>query len=362
MNRDNEVEFLIVGAGLAGCVLAMRLAQAGKRVLLIGESSNHCSRVAAGLFNPVTGKLLTKTWLAEDIFRELHQFYRQAEATTGQHFFYPTPVYRPFLSVEEQNEWMGKSASPEWSSFISRVHTKSANLGNVNDPLGGILLAQTGFLDVVTFMQSVQEHLLAANSFRSEVFAHEHLNMQETGVTYRQFKARIIVFCEGTDALTNPLFAWVPLRPLKGETLLVEADLPNDVIVNRGVYAVPRRDGAFKIGATYDTRTLTPGTTQAGRSELEAGFNQLFTGKYRIIGQDWGLRPTSPDRRPILGEHPVFKNVFIFNGLGTKGVSLAPFTSGLLTEYLATGMRLPAYAAVDVSRYYSLYWKAVQNP
>jgi glycine oxidase len=124
---------------------------------------------------------------------------------------------------------------------------------------------------------------------------------------------------------------------------------------------VPVGKGVFKIGATYDAH-LQPGITEEGKQELEEGFTSLFSLPYSIVGQAWGLRPTTPDRRPLVGEHPVHKNVFLLNGLGTKGVSLAPFAGGLFVHFFIHQTQLPAYAAVDLSRYYSLYWKAVQTP
>lgn len=359
MKHAGKVDFLIVGQGLAGSVLALQLCQAGKRVAIIGKEENHSSRIAAGLFNPVTGKNLSKTWMANDVFARLHSFYTEAERLLQASFFHPLPIYRPFLSIEEQNEWMGKSASPEWLPFIQQVFSSSTQRPGVNDPLGGILLQQTGFVDTNTFLNAVRNFFEQQECYACEIFDHTALQVFEDEVTYKSWTAATIIFCEGTEVLNNPLFSWMPIRPLKGETLSIRAELPLDMIVNRGVYAVPQEKDFFKIGATYETKDLSPRVTEKGRAELVEKFQEIFLLPYTVVGQDWGFRPTTPDRRPIVGEHPEQKNVLVFNGLGTKGVSLAPFTGRLLTEFLLTGIRSPAYAAVDVNRYYSLYWKAV---
>jgi glycine oxidase len=362
VNGVEKCDFIIVGSGLAGCVLALQLTQVGKKVLLIGNDQNISSRVAAGLFNPVTGKVLSKTWLADEVFKAVHTFYPAAEKLTGQHFFHSMPIYRPFLTIEEQNEWMGKSASPEWMPFIKKVFTTPAGWPGVNDPLGGLLLQQTGFVDTIAFMRATKDFFLGTHQFMSETFDYTGLTIRESEVTYKHVVSTNIVFCEGVNANQNPHFKWLPVRPLKGETLTVKAALPAEAIVNRGVYAVPTNEGHFKIGATYETQHLHPGITNKGRHELEGGFMSIFTQPFTVTSQEWGLRPTTPDRRPLMGEHPVHKNVFVLNGLGTKGVSLAPFAGGLLTNFFMTGTKSPAYAAVDLNRYYSLYWKAVQTP
>lgn len=361
MSEHTQADYLIVGQGLAGSVLAIQLTQAGKKVLIIGKEENYSSRVAAGLFNPVTGKILSKTWMADDVFSSLHAFYKSTETLIDQHFFHPFPIYRPFLSIEEQNEWMGKSASPEWQIFIQQIFTSPSGWQGVHDPFGGLLLKQTGYVNTGDFLDGVRIFFQKRNQFLSETFEYSLLNVRDEGITYKQLSASRIIFCEGVESLSNPFFNWLPVRPLKGETLTIEASLPENAIINRGVYAVPQGNRIFKVGATYETKDLSPTITEKGAKELSEKFEEIFTIPYTLLGQEWGLRPTTPDRRPIIGEHPLQKNVLVCNGLGTKGVSLAPFAGQLLTDFLLTGTKPPTYAMVDVNRYYSLYWKAVQN-
>lgn len=361
MKQARKVDYLIVGQGLAGSVLAMQLHIVGKRVGIIGSQENYSSRIAAGLFNPVTGKNLSKTWMANEVFEQLHTFYTKAEQVTQTTFFHPTPIYRPFLSIEEQNEWMGKSASPEWEPFINNVFSSSAHWEGLHDPLGGLLLQQTGYLDTNAFLDAVRNFFEQEGGYACETFDYPLLQISEGEIQYKDWTAEKIIFCEGTELLHNPLFNWIPIRPLKGETLSIRTALPEDVIINRGVYAVRQQDGSYKIGATYEAKDLSASISEKGRSELEEKFQEIFLLPYTVVGQAWGLRPTSPDRRPIVGEHPEWKNVLVFNGLGTKGVSLAPFTANLLSEFLLHGIRSAIYAAVDVNRYYSLYSKAVQK-
>jgi glycine oxidase len=83
--------------------------------------------------------------------------------------------------------------------------------------------------------------------------------------------------------------------------------------------------------------------------ELTEKLNELAVFPYKITNQSWGIRPTTPDRRPILGAHPEHQNVLIFNGLGTKGVSLAPYFSQVLSELLEN--EVPLNKEVDIQRY-----------
>ena len=125
------------------------------------------------------------------------------------------------------------------------------------------------------------------------------------------------------------------------------------MIINRGVYVVPSR-GSWRVGATYSYNDQTPGTTTRASAELVERLEGLITEPFEIEGQQWGLRPTTPDRRPMLGRHPEFKSLWIFNGLGTKGVSLAPYFAEVLIRSIENGE--PLNKEVDIERFKSLYW------
>jgi glycine oxidase len=358
---SQQTDFIIVGQGMAGSVLALQLMQAGKHIVLVGHDENYSSRVAAGLFNPVTGKNLSKTWMADAVFAQLFSFYQHAEKTLNSSFFHTRPIYRPFVSIEEQNEWMGKSSEPAWLPFIEKVVPQSMGFTGLHDSLGGLLLKQTGYVDTNTFLSAVKNYLEQRHLFVNDTFDYSRVHISKSGIEYKNIVAEKIIFCEGVEIHNNPFFKWLPIRPLKGETLTVAVDLPETVIVNRGVYAVPAKKSTYKIGATYETQDVSHTITEKAKTELQEKFTTLFSGPYSIIKQEWGMRPTSPDRRPIIGEHPEHKCVLTCNGLGTKGVSLAPFVGALVTGFLVNGIKPPVYATVDVNRYYSLYWEALHN-
>jgi len=219
-------------------------------------------------------------------------------------------------------------------AYVANVFSKSVFGTQVHDPLGGVLLKQCGYLDVRTFMNSISEELRNSQSYREETFNDLLLEINNDCVSYSGIKADKIIFCCGTAQLKSSRFGNVPIRPLKGETLTVALDEPPELIFNRGVYIVPISQNNYRVGATYETKNLSEAITEAGRMELQQKLMDLLKIPYRILEQDWGFRPTTPDRKPILGYYPESKNVVIFNGLGTKGVSLAPYFSALLAEWL----------------------------
>lgn len=354
MSTQTEfVDYIIVGQGLAGSCMVLQLLKRKKKFVIIDKPDEHsATRVAAGLFNPITGRQFSKTWKADELFPYLHQFYRQAEEITGNTFFFPMPLYRPFLSVEEQNEWMGKSADNTYADFVEQVYTTPFHSHQVHNPLGGLLLKQCGFLHTHTFSESVRTIVQQQGCFvLNEYFDETLLSIQPESVQYRHFTAKKIILCQGEYATSGSLFGWLPIRPLKGETLTLTSGEEVHTIYNRGVYLVP---GIWKVGATYDARDTSRTITQKGFEELSTQLKELIAFPYSIISQSWGMRPTTPDRKPLLGAHPEHQNIIIFNGLGTKGVSLAPYFSQVLLRWLENNE--PINKEVDIHRYKQYYY------
>lgn len=350
MKSTSDLDLIIVGQGLAGSAVAMRALQRNYRIAVFDEpGQNRSSRVAAGLFNPVTGKNLVKSWLADKVFPALHKFYPAIERETNKRFFYPMPVYKPFNSVEEQNEWMGKTSDDGYAKYLLRLFHPGQFDKNVSDPFGGFILSQSGYVNTGAYLDAVAQYLQGRGSYYPESFDYQRLDVSESGVAYGGLRARKIIFCEGVRNASNPWMNIFPVNSLKGEFLSVQCHWEKDVILNRGVYMVPGSAEEWRVGATYNWNDHNPGITSWARSELSGKLEALIRIPYTITSQQWGVRPTTRDRRPIIGAHPRYPSMIIFNGLGTKGVSLAPYFSEVLFRWMENKGVIEKEA--DVSRF-----------
>ncbi|HMF70273.1 MAG TPA: FAD-dependent oxidoreductase [Flavitalea sp.] len=331
-----QIDLIIVGQGLAGSAVAMRALARDYKILVLDEpAGNRSSRMAAGLFNPFTGRKMVKTWLADEIFPSLYLYYSEVEDLTKKRFFYDIPIYRPFGNIKEQNEWMAKSADSDYQNYISGLSATSGFNGKVNDPFGGITLKQTGYLDTQTYLEAVREYLEVRGSYRVQIFDADKLEIGDNWVRYENLTARKVVFCQGVQNTSNHWFRDLPLISLKGEFLTVQSEWKKDVILNRGVYMVPSaHPDTWRVGATYNRKDHRPEITSWARNELTHKLEELIRMPYAVTGQQWGVRPTTPDQKPIIGAHPKYDSLIIFNGLGTKGVSLAPYFSEVLIRWL----------------------------
>ncbi len=344
-----------MGQGVAGSALAWTLDQRGCSVLLADNPAlPSASRVAAGIVNPLTGRKLVQTWKANELFPFLHQFYSSIEQHLQVQFFHPKTIYRPFRSLDEQTAYTALTADPDIRQYVSESVDNQAYSDYIHNPFGGLEVTQAGWLDLTEFVRIIKGYFVRKNQYFEGQVTVTDLTVREEGVEWKGIQINKVIFCDGVLARENPLFNWLPYNPVKGQilTALVENySIKN--IVNQGIFILPVREGLVKIGATYSWHDLDWQTTEDGRAFLESKIGAVLKVPYQVVNQQAGIRPSTKDRRPFIGMHPTQPGIGIFGGMGTKGVSLAPYLAEQFARYLLDGEDLEPEA--NISRCISLY-------
>ena len=133
----------------------------------------------------------------------------------------------------------------------------------------------------------------------------------------------------------------MPVQQTKGQLLTLKSNqIPDNESLNRKCFVLPLGNGTFKVGATYEWNNTNLEVTTEGRNLLLQNLSVLGDFKLEVLDQNSGIRPTTPDRRPIMGRHPEFSKLHIFNGLGTKGYMTAPTLSREFVTFLIDGKAL----------------------
>lgn len=342
-------DYLIIGGGLAGTTLAYRLIKQGANVMIMDEPSrNISSTVAAGIFNPITGKRTALTWKANEMFDELHAFYPKLESEMDEHFFYPLPFYKLFDSIFDQNEWLNKQQESGFNRFIE-PQIQTLNSEKVDNPFGALQIVKAGRLDTRVFLKALQNWLLSQNAIQFYNFDYTKVEVTNEIIKYNDLRAQAIIFCDGSNSLTNPFFNYLPHKPVHGEILEVEIlDFYEDRVINKGVFVLPRGNKKYLVGSTYNWDLTEPVVTSEGKLELETKLKEIIKDDFKTTDHFAGIRPSTKDRRAYLGQHPVNKNMYIFGGFGSKGVSLIPYLSKVFINYLLHDDELPK--EVDICR------------
>jgi glycine/D-amino acid oxidase-like deaminating enzyme len=340
------IDYIIVGQGLAGSILAWKLIEVGQSVLVINNSAtNQASHIAAGIYNPITGRNLVKTWLADQIFPALVAFYTHMEAALSIRILYPTPIWRPFVSEQEKIDYhirMKATGDQHMHTFFNKPLEEKM----LAAPHGGAVIQQAGYVDLPVFLKAMRAYLQARGSYMETDFHYQDVTLTDT-VSYQHISAKKLIFCEGSQAVNNPFFKQLPFRLVKGELLTVQLPQPIDHIYARSGFVVPRPHGQAVLGATYHWDTLDTLPTALAKEEIEEKVSKFFLLPYQLISQQAGIRPATFDRRPFIGSHPTYPQVAILNGLGSKGVSLAPYLVDEFVQHLLYGKALHPEVRLD---------------
>ena len=340
-------DYLIIGQGIAGTVLSYTLLEAGQSVLVIDQPQEYStSKVAAGLFNPITGRKPTKTWLGEELFPFLHKFYPELEKAAKASFFFPTPIFVPFDSVEKQNNWLSRSAEPGYPRFIEGFSPKKYQ-NFLHADHGGITLRHSGYVHTRRMLHAFREVLKEDGRLVEKRLRPGDISIAENGIEWEGYRAKKAIFCEGIQNRLNPYFDWLDYRPAKGEILKLEIpDAPFQEIVNRGCWMIPQPDGKFRVGSNYD-RSTDPEPTEKGKQQVLDKVQALTPLPYEVIGHEAAIRPATYDRRPFIGLHPEHPQLGLFGGLGSKGISLAPYFAEHFAKHLLEGQELMPEVRLD---------------
>lgn len=336
-NNNSTTDFLIVGQGIAGSVMALSLIKAGYSISVISQPNlSLSSKVAAGIWNPIVFKRLTKSWLADDLIPELLSFYEYWEKELNTTLIHKRAIIKPFTEEQEKTLWLKKANDSESKNlFLDTTTYEDLKIDEHYVVKSYSKVLQAGNLNVVSFLESTKKYIKENQNSTEEEFDYTQLTITPQEIKYKTSTAKNIIFCDGYLITKNPYFNWIPMKPAKGETLTISCpslQLKNDIF-NKGFFIMPLGNDLFKVGATYEWEELNDTPTEKGKSELIQKLNSVITSPYEIISHDAGVRPAVIDRRPVVGEHPEFKNLFIFNGLGTKAVMLAPYFANQLVNY-----------------------------
>lgn len=344
-HQDQQLDYVIVGQGIAGTTLAWLLGWRGLQGLIV-DCGDHqsASKVAAGLMTPVTGQRLVPAWRLDECWSAAERFYRRVESETGSQFLTQPGQVRLFESQESQDNFQRR----DWSSHpveIRQTH-EPVDQNAFNVTFGSFELPTAGRLDVAEYISASLTRFVEDHRFRA-------VDPESTGgIEIIEGKARLpklnvqakrVIFCQGASGADNPWFSDVEFKSARGEILTLRIDgLSETRIVNQGVWLIPCGNGLFKAGSTYDFENLHAGSTESGRDEILNRLRSFLKLPVDVVSHESGVRPIVTERRPVIGVHREFPQLAILNGLGSKGSLLAPWVAGQLVDHLINGTSIPS--------------------
>jgi len=345
----NKVDYIIVGSGLAGIMFCDVLMQHNKTFLVVDDGSQKSSIVAGGLYNPVVLKRFTPVWKSKEQLELALPRYKALEEKLNVQLDYKVPVYRLFASIEEQNNWFLASDKVGLSEYIKpeihQIENKS-----IKSDFGFGKVLHTGRIDTKTLIDVFKNELRSNNQLVETSFDYDAIHFNQDNITYKNTEAQHIVFAEGFGLKQNPYFKDLPLKGTKGELLIIYAPKLNiDFVLKSGAFLIPLGEHKYIVGATYEWNDKSNNITDEARNELLTKLNTFIDCDFEIVDQVAGMRPTVIDRRPLVGQHHEHKQLYALNGLGTRGVMIAPYVAKKLYNFIENTIEIDS--EINITRF-----------
>lgn len=345
-----QQQVVIVGGGVIGLLTAFNLASAGQRVVLLERSNvgQESSWAGGGIVSPLypwrySPAVTALAHWSQDFYPQLAE---QLFASTGvDPEVHTTGLY--WLDLDDEGEalaWARQEQRPLSAVDISAAHDAVPVLGSGFSR--AIYMADVANVRNPRLVKSLK----AALSALPAVTIHEQCEVsgfiRDAGrvLGVRTSQGEIhgdqVVLAAGawSGELLQSLGLALPVEPVKGQMILYKcaSDFLPCMVLAKGRYAIPRRDGHILIGSTLEHEGFDKTPTASALESLKASAVELIPALAgaEVVGHWAGLRPGSPEGIPYIGPVPGLAGLWLNCGHYRNGLVLAPASCQLFADLL----------------------------
>ena len=355
MTSKHDFDFLIVGQGLAGSMLAFCLIEAGFHVLVVdNKHEGSASKVAAGIINPITGHRLNLTAGFEHYITKATTFYYHLERVLKVVFLEAVKQQRLIKNQGQFEYFLKRKQQHIYRSFLGDL--EPAELNFKSNPYGSISIKQTAIVNTSSLLDQLRNWLSKRASYIETKLDYQTLLSPDKGFSIANKTAKQVIFCEGYQAIYNPWLEHLPFKLAKGEVLTIQPNFaPSDIMLNWSCWMLPvspvspgSESRLAKLGSNYDWNDLNLSPNPQTAVKLLDSLKQFTHYQAQLVQSEVGIRPTTVQRHPFVGRLNNLENAYCFNGFGSKGCLLIPHYAQLLCQHLvalktSTGHALPTH-------------------
>ena len=338
-----NIDYIIVGDGYAALFFAHQLIKNNKSFYLFSEGKKSASMVSAGIINPAVLKRFTTFWLAQEQIDSLKKTLSEIEGYTHKNYLIEKPILRVFHDEKEKELWLKKSSE---ISFLSNDFIK---INSIKNPFGCGKVNHSARLNVRDFFTDLINFLEQNSHLIKEKFDYNLIKTENS--TYKDIQFKNIIFAEGMAVKENPYFSEIPVEANKGHHLEVKLSekIEDDFTIKKKHFIFPLNENTYYYGGTYDREQTHHKIDNSAVEKLINALAEFYPNDFEVTQVKFGFRPTVKDRRPIVGAHSEFKNFYVFNGLGARGILNGNYFAINLYNHLENGEEI--HPEVDLKRF-----------
>jgi glycine oxidase len=344
------MDVVVVGGGVVGCAVALRLVKAGARCTVVERSvpGAEASSAAAGILAPQAeadgpGAFLSLCLRSRALYPD---FIEEVEALSGLRVGFRRSGVLHVAFAEASLEKLRARVELQRAEGLSAELLDGKGVGRLEPTLnpailGAALFGDDGSVDNRLLMRALS--MAAERAGARFVTGHVRAVLESAGrasgvdVDGEQLRADAVVVAAGAWTGLVPGCGLSPrqIRPARGQMVMLRSRLPllAHVAFSDEGYLVPRADGHLLAGSTVEFEGFAKEVTAQGLSRILGLAMRMLPSLADVpVVETWaGLRPFTEDRLPVLGPGPL-GGLFLASGHFRNGILLAPVTAELLSE------------------------------
>jgi glycine/D-amino acid oxidase-like deaminating enzyme len=345
------VDYIIIGQGISGTWLSYYLLKANQNIIVIDkENPQSASNIAGGLINPVTGRRVVTTWLAEALIPFVWNEYNALGKLLNME------------CINKKNILVFPTAPDLMNAFTERMKngngfiktpsiTKETLYQHVNFPFDVFEIDPCYVINMRDLLQSFRSYLHAKNILLNEWFDESQLVFKADHIQYKNISAKKIVYADGIQSAASSYWNKLPFVLNKGEAFLFETDGLNALYTYKFGHLTLAylNKNIWWAGSSNELEFTSAEPSQNFKERTVATLKSILKIPFAVKEHVSAVRSATVERRPFVGPHPIYKLLAILNGMGSKGCSLAPWFAKELADNLTS--ETPIDPSADVQRF-----------
>lgn len=366
--------FVIIGSGLSALNLALEIQERidAKECIIIEQSdgTSGASNAPLGLLNPCTSRSPKPITNAELYLENaLKRYAKLVNPASHKKLLQAKGIFKPVPLGEDASKWKERYLKAEWpenwSEWVDADNVKE--LEGVEPeiaPMGGILIKQAWYVAMDELRKALEIQTQEAGvKFFFESSVEPDFRQKQISLSNQVISYDYLVYANGYQGMMDPIWSkWVQMHGIKGQMLCIKRDGSDPVafeeygITNSG-YIGQLEPNLWAIGSTYEHHFEDLNIDESGKERILKKLKHLKPSlrqsKIDVQKQWSACRIATRDRQPLIGKHPVHKEVFIMNAMASKGLIFSPTAAKYLVDFFHTNDP-KSLQNWDVSRYLSL--------
>jgi len=344
------VDYFIIGQGICGTMLSWFLHKEGKSFVVMDDGNDYSSsKIAAGIINPITGRRYVATWMIEEIMPFAIQTYSELSTYFNTNLAFEKSIIDFFPSPQMRNAFVDRIT--ENDTYLHSYPDQNHFNQYFNYDFGCGEIRPAYLVNITLLLELWRKKLLEQHALIERNFDVNAVKYNDDSISYENITAHKLIFCDGVVATKNPWFQLLPFAPNKGEALLIETEwLTNQHIFKKGIMLAPLPAvNHYWVGSNYQWEFENDQPSEQFYKQTTTLLKHWLKEPFKVLSHKAAVRPATIERRPFVGFHPLFPNIGILNGMGTKGTSLAPYFAQQLTQHLV--YNFPIADEADIQRF-----------